>query len=106
MLEFVKYGTTIVKNQVCLTHQNVLGCATMFHKHKLKNTVNSSLARVSHQMIQTSQFYPAIGWVVPFHNARMDYQRAKSLWKCRVAPHLVDLHNLTLKNNLNILHLG
>jgi hypothetical protein len=47
-----------------------------------------------------------VGWVVPVHNAGMDYQQANFLCKCKVAPHLVDLHNLTLKNNLNIPHMG
>jgi hypothetical protein len=53
MLEFVKYGATTVKN---LTHQNVLEHITMFHKHKMKKTMNSSLAGVLCQMIQTGQF--------------------------------------------------
>jgi len=105
-LAYVKYGTTIMKNQMCLTHQNVLDHATMFHKHTMKNMVNSSFARVLHQMIPTSQFYPTVGWVVPFHNVGMNYQWVKSSWKCRVAPHLVDLQNLTLKNNLSIPQLG
>ncbi len=59
MLEFVKYWIIMLKNQVCFTHQNVLDSVTMFHKHKMKNTVNSSLVSVLHQMIQTSQFYHA-----------------------------------------------
>ncbi len=74
MLEFVKYGATLVKNRMFLTHQNVLDCATMFHKHKMKKMMNSSLARVLCQMIQIGQFYLAVGWRVPFHNVRMDYQ--------------------------------
>jgi len=56
VLEFVKYEATTVKNWMWLTHQNVLECATMFHKHKMKKTMNSSLARVLHQMIQIGQF--------------------------------------------------
>jgi hypothetical protein len=56
MLEFVKNGATTVKNWMCLTHQNVLERATMFHKHKMKKTMNSSLAQVLCQMIQTGQF--------------------------------------------------
>jgi hypothetical protein len=79
MLEFVKYGATVMKNRVYLTHQNVFDYATMFHKHKMKKTMNSSLARVLCQMIQIGQFYPAVGWGVPFHNVKMDYQRSKSL---------------------------
>jgi hypothetical protein len=74
MLEFVKYGATLVKNRVYFTHQNVLGYAIMFHKHKMKKLTNSSLARVLCQMIQIGQFYPAIGWGVPFHNTIMNYQ--------------------------------
>jgi len=53
MLEFVKYGATIVKNQVCLTHQNVLQRIAMLHKHNMKKTMNSSLVGLLHQMIQT-----------------------------------------------------
>ncbi len=64
MLEFVKYGVTEMKNQMCLTHQNVLEFMAMFHKHKMKKTMNSSIVRVLGQMIQTSQFCPATGWVV------------------------------------------
>ncbi len=93
MLEFFKHGATIVKNQVYFTHQNVLDYATMFHKHKMKKTMNSSLARVLCQMIQIGQFYLAVGWGLPFHNVKMDYQQSKSLWKCMIAPHLVDLHD-------------
>jgi hypothetical protein len=55
--------------------------------------MNSSLARVLHQMIQTGQFYPATSWVVLFHNVGMDYQQSEFLWKSMVAPHLVDLHD-------------
>jgi hypothetical protein len=37
--------------------------------------MNSSLV-VLHRVIQTGQFYHvAAGWVVPFHNAEMDYQQ-------------------------------
>jgi hypothetical protein len=79
MLQFVKYGATIVKNRMCLTHQNVLEHTTMFHKHKMKKTMNSSLAGVLHQMIQLGQFYLATSSVVSFHNVGMDYQRLKSL---------------------------
>jgi hypothetical protein len=61
MLEFVKYRIVMLKNQVYFTHQNVLDSVTMFHKHKMKNTVNSSLVSVLCQMIQTSQFYPTCG---------------------------------------------
>jgi hypothetical protein len=55
--------------------------------------MNSSLAGVLCQMIQTGQFYPTVGWVVLFHNVGMDYQQLEFLWKCMVAPHLVDLHD-------------
>ncbi len=41
----------------------------------------------------TSQFCPATGWVVSFHNGGMDYQQLEFLWKCMVASHLVDLHD-------------
>jgi hypothetical protein len=40
MSEFIKYRATTVKNRVCLTHQNVLERITMFHKHKMKKTMN------------------------------------------------------------------
>jgi len=46
-------------------------------------------------MIQIGQFYPVVGWVVPFHNTGMDHKQSESLWKCMVAPHLVDLHDIT-----------
>jgi hypothetical protein len=95
MLEFVKYGVITMKNKVCLTHQNVLECVAMFHKHKMKKMMNSSLAGVLRQMIQIDQFYPAVGWVVSFHKVGMDYQQSEFLWKCMVAPHLVDLHGNT-----------
>ncbi len=63
MLQFVKYGVTIVKNRMCLTHQNVLEHTTMFHKHKMKKTMNSSLTGVLHQMIQIGQFiWQLVGW--------------------------------------------
>jgi hypothetical protein len=40
----------------------------------MKKMINSSLVGVLHHVIQTGQFYPVTGWVVPFHNAEMDYQ--------------------------------
>jgi hypothetical protein len=82
-----------LKNQVSFTHQNVLECVAMFHKHKMKKMMNSSLARVLHQMIQTSQIYPVAGWVVLFHNVGMNDQQLEFLWKCMVVAHLVDLHD-------------
>jgi len=33
-------------------------------------------------------------WVVPFHNIGMDHKQSKFLWKCMIAPHLVDLHDM------------
>jgi hypothetical protein len=59
--------------------------------------MNSSLARVLRQMIQIGQFYSSTGWVCLLHNARIDYQQSKFLWKCMVAPHLVDLHDIAQK---------
>jgi hypothetical protein len=59
----------------------------------MKKMMNSSPIGVLRKMIQIDQFYPAVGWVVSFHNVGMDYQQSKFLWKCMVAPHLVDLHD-------------
>ncbi len=50
MLEFVKYGIIEMKNQMCLTHQNVLESVAMFHKQKMKKTMNSSIVGVLGQM--------------------------------------------------------
>jgi hypothetical protein len=61
----------------------------------MKKTMNSSLARVLHQMIQIGQFWLVASWVVPFHNVGLDYQRLESLRKCMFAPCLVDLHDIT-----------
>jgi hypothetical protein len=72
MLEFVKYRTIVVKNQV----SHISKCFEMFHKHKMKKTMNSYLAGVLHQMNETIQFYPIASWVVSFHNVGMDYQRS------------------------------
>jgi len=50
-------------NGVCLIFENVLEHTTMFHKHKMKKTMNSSLARVLHQMIKMVNFIPQlVGW--------------------------------------------
>jgi hypothetical protein len=38
--------------------------------------MNSYLAGVLRQMIQTIQFHPIASWVVSFHNVGMDYQRS------------------------------
>jgi hypothetical protein len=32
--------------------------------------------------------------MVLFHNAGMDYQQSEFLWKCMVAPYLVNLHDI------------
>jgi hypothetical protein len=61
---------------------------------QLKKMMNWSLTRVLRHMIQIGQFYFVIGWVVPFHNIGMDHKQSESLWKCMVAPHLVDLHDI------------
>ncbi len=58
--------------------------------------MNSSLARVLREMIQIGQFYSSVSWVVLFHNAGMDYQQSEFLWKCMVAPYLVDLRDIAL----------
>lgn len=93
---YVKYGTITMKNQTCITHQNVLECAIMFYEHQMKRRMNSFHVRVLWKMIQTCQFYFVVGWVVLFHDIIMDYERSKflygpKLWKCIVDSHLVHL---------------
>jgi hypothetical protein len=42
----------------------------------MKKMMNSFLAGLLRQMIQTIQFYPTASWVVSFHNVGMNYQRS------------------------------
>lgn len=77
MSKFVKYGVITMKNQMGITHQNVLEHAIMFYEHQMKRRMNLFLVGVLWKTIQMCQFYLVVGWVVLFHNIIMDYGKSK-----------------------------
>lgn len=92
MLNFVKHRAMTMENWVCFTYHNVLDCVTMLDENKMKkevgffscwgfNAYNSNKPNLSY----------VTSHVVLFCDIKMDYQTLKSLRKCMVVPHTVDL---------------
>jgi hypothetical protein len=92
MLNFVKHKAMTMENWVCFTYHNVLECVTILDENKMKKRLDSSLVEVLMHIIQTSQIYLYVtNHVVSFCDIKMVYQTLKSLRKCMVDPHMVDL---------------
>jgi len=92
MLNFVKHRAMTMENWVCFTYHNVLECVTMLDENKMKKEVGffSCWGFNAYNSNKPNSSY-VTSHVVLFCDIKMDYQTLKSLRKCMVAPHMVDL---------------
>ncbi|KAL3691874.1 hypothetical protein R1sor_005525 [Riccia sorocarpa] len=87
----VIYGSSVYKNRVEITPNNILGRVLQFRKYRARHPLTLSFCSCLKQMMNCGQYMAGMKWL---QGQPMSLVRAETVWKIAVNPSMVDIEDV------------